>query len=206
MTLKKPVCKRPIHCCLKATRRPLKVSLRQEALLKISPTVGCRQQEGQLCDRGINKHRLSSAIRAGGPEVVDRLLVDSLEPPKLPKHLGVLGKMWRLQAGPCADGRGPQSVPPSHSSPRRAKLPAGLACLGPGAATQPQKPLPRGLFGGTCHVVSRADACPGPEASSEEWRGCGGGGVPGACSSGLPVHFHLFPDCGPLWQGRGVGG
>lgn len=202
MTLKKPVCKRPIHCCLKATSRPLKVSLRQEALLKISPTVGCRQQEGQLCDRGINKHRLSSAIRAGGPEVVDRLLVDSLEPPK---HLGVLGKMWRLQEGPCANGRGPHSVPPFHSSHRRAKLPAGLACLGPGAVTQPQKPLPRGLFGGTCHVVSRADACPGPEASSEEWRGVGVGG---------PWHLQLwaastFPFISRLWStlaGKGVGG
>lgn len=178
------------------------MSLRQEALLKISPTVGCRQQEGQLCNRGINKHRLSSAIRAGGPEAVDRLLVDSLEPPKLPKHLGALGKMWRLQEGPCANGRGPQSVPPSPSSPRRAKLPAGLACLGPGAATQPQKPLPRGLFGGTCHVVSRADACPGPEASSEEW-GVGGGA--GTCSSGLPVHFRLFPDCGHSGRGGGWG-
>lgn len=39
---------------------------------------------------------------------------------------------------------------------------------GVGAASHPLEFLPRGLLGGTCHVLSGAEAWPGPEAVSEK--------------------------------------
>lgn len=96
--------------------------------------------------------------------------------------------------------------PPPTPAWGRAQLPAGWACLGPrvGGRLSPPRPLPRGLFGVTCHAVSGAEAWLWPWAGSEGWQVRVPRqwlGVPGTCSSGLPVHLCLFPDCGQPWEG-----
>lgn len=139
MTLKKPICKRLTHGCLKAPWRRL--SVRQEGLLRISPTWGAGSRRGRF---GTEEHillALPSGLVAQEPEVANPTAADSLELPNLLRCLGVLGKM-EVSWGPMCHLEGPSASPLRPLQP--CKRLAWPAC-------------------GSCHIVSGAEAWPGPE-------------------------------------------
>lgn len=64
MILKKPICKRLTHCCLKATSRPQRMSLSH--FPHAAAQAGRRDSLGQS-----NKHHLSSGLAAQEPRTAE---------------------------------------------------------------------------------------------------------------------------------------
>lgn len=90
MILKKPICKRRTH----PSKGNIEVT-ENAAQTKTSPVLGCGQHDGWVWDRGINKHRLSSAISTGSPGPrggPSDCRADGVELPKPPRCLDVLGR------------------------------------------------------------------------------------------------------------------